>query len=79
MGGKFGDELTKFTSAPLDPPSLREYWQSTAELYAIPPRGTHEAAVTALSLYAEEAQQQNLETFVRDWLDMWIAAERFPR
>jgi ABC-type nitrate/sulfonate/bicarbonate transport system substrate-binding protein len=68
----------KFTDSTLDPADLREYWQAAAEVYAVPPRGTHDGAVTALALYAEQAGGQDLDAVARSWLDMSIVDELYP-
>jgi hypothetical protein len=44
----------------------------------VPPRGSLEGAVAALSLYAEEAANQNLEALAQRWLDMSIVNELYP-
>jgi ABC-type nitrate/sulfonate/bicarbonate transport system substrate-binding protein len=74
----YGTALSKFTDATMDPTTVHEYWLSAAELYAIPPRGSHEGAVAALSLYAEEAANENLEALAQRWVDMSIVNELYP-
>jgi ABC-type nitrate/sulfonate/bicarbonate transport system substrate-binding protein len=74
----YGTALSKFTDATMDPSTIHEYWLSAADLYAIPPRGSHEGAVAALSLYAEEAANENLEALAQRWLDMSIVNELYP-
>jgi NitT/TauT family transport system substrate-binding protein len=68
----------KFTDSTLDPADVREYWQAAAEVHAVPPRGTHDGAVTALALYAEQAGGQDLDAVARGWLDMSIVDELYP-
>jgi ABC-type nitrate/sulfonate/bicarbonate transport system substrate-binding protein len=74
----YGTALSKFTEATMDPSTIHDYWLSAADLYAIPPRGTHEGALAALSLYAEEAANENLEALARRWVDMSIVDELYP-
>src|SRR5581483_7986657 len=74
----YGTELNKFTESTMDPSTVHEYWQSAGELYAVPPRGSHEGAVAALGLYAEEAANENLEALAQRWLDMSIVDELYP-
>jgi hypothetical protein len=62
----------------MDPSTVHEYWQSAGELYAVPPRGSHEGAVAALSLYAEEAANENLDALATRWLDMSLVDELYP-
>src|SRR5438477_465199 len=61
----YGTELGMFTAATIEPSTLHEFWLSAGELYAVPPRGSHEGAVAALSLYAEEAANENLDALAR--------------
>ncbi|HEY7066004.1 MAG TPA: ABC transporter substrate-binding protein [Chloroflexota bacterium] len=74
----YGTELSKFTESTMDPSTVHEYWQSAGELYAVPPRGSHEGAVAALSLYAEEAANENLDALATRWLDMSLVDELYP-
>jgi ABC-type nitrate/sulfonate/bicarbonate transport system substrate-binding protein len=67
-----------FTGAPVDPSQLQDYWQSAVELYSVPPRGTHEGAVAALSLYADRPPDAELETLARGWLEMSIVDQLYP-
>jgi hypothetical protein len=62
----------------MDPATIHEYWLTAADVYAVPPRGSLEGAVAALSLYAEEAANQNLEALAQRWLDMSIVNELYP-
>lgn len=68
----------QFTQQTVDPAQVPEYWQAATEIYSIPPRGTHEGAVTALSFYAETAGDQNLDALARTWLDMSIVDQLYP-
>jgi ABC-type nitrate/sulfonate/bicarbonate transport system substrate-binding protein len=74
----YGEQFNRFTSQSLEAESLREFWQQASQLYAVPPRGSHEGAVTALTLYAENAGTQNLDALAREWLDMSLVDELFP-
>jgi ABC-type nitrate/sulfonate/bicarbonate transport system substrate-binding protein len=74
----YGTMLSNFTNATMDAATVHDFWLSAAELYAIPPRGSHEGAVAALSLYAEEAANENLEALARRWVDMSIVDELYP-
>jgi len=44
----------------------------------VPPRGSREGALAALSLYAEEAANHNMEALAQRWLDMSIVDELYP-
>jgi ABC-type nitrate/sulfonate/bicarbonate transport system substrate-binding protein len=68
----------KFTDSTLDPADLREYWQAAVDVYVVPPRGTHDGAVTALALYADQTGGQDLDAIARGWLDMSIVDELYP-
>jgi len=68
----------QFTQQTIDPAEVPEYWQAAAEVYSIPPRGTHEGAVTALRFYAETAGDQDLDALARNWLDMSIVDQLYP-
>jgi ABC-type nitrate/sulfonate/bicarbonate transport system substrate-binding protein len=74
----YGAMLGKFTESTMDPATSHEYWLTAADVYAVPPRGSLEGAVAALSLYAEEAANQNLEALAQRWLDMSIVNELYP-
>src|ERR671938_316213 len=74
----YGASLGKFTDATMDPATIHEYWLTAAEVYAVPPRGSHEGAVAALSLYAEEAANENLDALAQRWLDTSIVDELYP-
>lgn len=74
----YGTALSKFTDSTMDPAAIHEFWLTAADVYAVPPRGSHEGAVAALSLYAEEAANENLEALAQRWVDMSIVNELYP-
>lgn len=73
-------ELKKYTGLNLDDATFQKYWKTDSESYAIPPRGSHKGAVTALSLYADDAniKGQNLDQLADRWIDMSVVDELFP-
>jgi len=74
----YGTALSKFTETTMDPSNVHDFWLTAADVYAVPPRGSHEGAVAALSLYAEEAANENLEALAGRWVDMSIVDELYP-
>jgi len=74
----YGAQIGTFTGATMDPATVHEYWSAASNLYTVPPRGTHAGAVAALSLYAEEAANENLDALAQRWLDISIVDELYP-
>jgi NitT/TauT family transport system substrate-binding protein len=75
----YGEKLRAFTNNPeLTPEAVHEYWAITDRLFNVPPRGTLEGAVLALSLYAERPPDAELEAIARAWLDMSLVDELYP-
>ncbi|HLH20929.1 MAG TPA: ABC transporter substrate-binding protein [Chloroflexota bacterium] len=74
----YSAEISKFTDSTMDPATIHDYWVAAGELFAVPPRGSHEGAVAALNLYAEEATNENLDALAQRWLDMSIVDELYP-
>jgi ABC-type nitrate/sulfonate/bicarbonate transport system substrate-binding protein len=76
----YATELKKYAGLDVDDATLKEYWTTDAQAYALPPRGTHKGAVTALSLYADDAaiKGQNLDALADRWIDTSIVDELFP-
>lgn len=76
----YGEELKKYTGLDVDQATLAQYWKTDSQTYTIPPRGTHAGAVTALSLYSDDANMQgkNLDDIANRWLDTSILDELFP-
>jgi NitT/TauT family transport system substrate-binding protein len=76
----YAAELKKYTGLDVDEATLKDYWQVDSTTYTLPPRGTHKGAVTALSLYADDAniKGQSLDAIADRWLDTSILDELFP-
>jgi ABC-type nitrate/sulfonate/bicarbonate transport system substrate-binding protein len=74
----YGAALGKFTDTTMEPANVHDFWLTAADVYAVPPRGSQEGAVAALSLYAEEAANENLEALAARWVDMSIVDELYP-
>jgi ABC-type nitrate/sulfonate/bicarbonate transport system substrate-binding protein len=74
----YAAELAKFTQATVDPTLRTRYWRNAAELYTVPPRMGLEGAVTALTLYADQAGPQDLQALARAWLDASLVDELYP-
>lgn len=74
----YASELARFTQAQVDPALRDRYWHSAGELYTVPPRMGLEGAVTALSLYADQASAQDLPALARTWLDTSLVDELYP-
>ncbi|MFI5267626.1 MAG: ABC transporter substrate-binding protein [Chloroflexota bacterium] len=73
-------ELKKYTGLNLDDATFQQYWKSDGASYTIPPRGTHKGAVTALSLYADDAniKGQSIDQIADRWIEPSIVDELFP-
>ncbi len=77
--GFYTAELKKYTGLNLDEAAFQQYWKTDGASYAIPPRGSHKGAVTALSLYADDANiKSNLDQIADKWLDTSIVDELYP-
>ena len=76
----YGQELKKYTGLDVDQATLNDYWKTDSATYTIPPVGTHKGAVTALSLYSDDAnmKDKNLDDIANRWLDTSILNELFP-
>src|SRR5262245_3976660 len=75
----YGTMLGQFSNnSTLDADAVHEYWQSAAELYTVPPFGSHAGAVAALELYNEQVGSQNIEALADAWLDMSLVRELYP-
>ncbi|HEX6511667.1 MAG TPA: ABC transporter substrate-binding protein, partial [Chloroflexota bacterium] len=77
----YAAELKKYAMLDVDDATMQQYWQYDKENnYTIPPRGSHKGAVTALSLYADDAKvkSEDLDGMADRWLDTSILDELFP-
>jgi ABC-type nitrate/sulfonate/bicarbonate transport system substrate-binding protein len=76
----YGQELKKYTGLDVDQATLTDYWKTDSQTYTIPPVGSHKGAVTALSLYSDDAnmKDKNLDDIANRWLDTSILDELFP-
>ncbi len=76
--GFYAAELARFTNLRIADERLQQYWMTARRGYNIPPLATHADAVTALSLYSDEAGHVDLNSLAARWLDMSIVKELYP-
>ncbi len=76
----YAQELKRYTGLDVDEATFQQYWQVDSQTYTIPPRGSHKGAVTALSLYADDAniKSESLDVIADRWIDTSIVDELFP-
>jgi hypothetical protein len=77
--GPRSKQLKKHTQLDLDDATFQQYWETDRLANNLPPRGSHKGAVTALSLYSDTAQGQNLDAVADRWLDSTFVDQLFPK
>jgi len=75
----YADELARFAGLRPTGETLQQYWEAAQKEYNIPPLATHAEAVTALSLYSDEAGHMDLDRLADKWLDMSIVKQLYLR
>jgi ABC-type nitrate/sulfonate/bicarbonate transport system substrate-binding protein len=74
----YASELKEYTGLNLDENAVQTYWKTDTADYNLSLRAAHQDAVTALSLYSEEAGSKNLDAIAAKWQDSSIVDEVLP-
>lgn len=74
----YAAELKDYTQLDLDPSAVQTYWTTDTADYNLSLRSDHQSAITALSLYSEDATSKNLDAIADKWLDASITDQVAP-